>query len=181
METCLQVSQPPCLSADNWFVAQLKPNGLAMARRNLARQRFNVFAPLRRATGMRGGRMVNQLQPLFPGYAFVQFDPRSGAWAKINNTRGITHLIANDPRQPRPMPPEFMAGLIARCDQDESLRPPESFAVGDRIRVVSGPFAQLVTTVEALSNDDRLRILIDLMGQKVKALIESGHVEKLAD
>ena len=42
-----------------------------------------------------------------------------------------------------------MAGLKARCDADGLLLPP-TLKIGDRIRILSGPFADLVTTIESL-------------------------------
>ena len=161
--------------ADNWFVAQLRPNGAALAERNLARQGFAAFFP---------GRMENHRgkmarKPLFPGYMFVRFDPCQPGWQAINSTRGITRLILNDIRSPSPLPAQFMGGLLARCANDGLILPPDEIAVGDRIRVISGPFADLVTTVDSLDQDQRLRILVDLMGQRVRTSIPSGQVEKL--
>ncbi|WP_283638835.1 transcription termination/antitermination protein NusG [Marinovum algicola] len=162
--------------ADNWFVAQLKPNGLALALRNLGRQRFATFVP-ERFEALRGATVR---RPLFPGYMFVRFDPVQHGWQAINSTRGVTRLLLNDPRRPSPLPAQFMAGLIARCDDKGLVLPPEDFAAGDRIRVISGPFADLVTKVDALDKEDRLRVLIELMGQKVKTSIPRVNVEKLA-
>ncbi|TNF19037.1 MAG: transcriptional activator RfaH [Rhodobacteraceae bacterium] len=163
------------LPAENWFVAQLKPNGLALALRNLARQGFDSFVP-ERLENVRG-RMARR--PLFPGYLFVQFDPEAHGWQAINSTRGITRLLLNDTRRPTPLPGQFMGGLIARCDDRGLLLPPEDIAAGDRIRVISGPFAELVTTVDSLDKDQRLQVLIDLMGRQVRTSIPRQNVEKL--
>lgn len=162
--------------ADNWFVAQLKPNGLALAQRNLVRQKFETFVPER----MENRRSAMVRRPLFPGYLFVRFDPTRHGWQAINSTRGVTRLLLNDPRRPAPLPAQFMGGLIARCDDKGLVLPPETFAAGDRIRVIAGPFAELVTTVDSLDKDDRLRVLIDLMGQKVRTSIPRANVEKVA-
>ncbi len=164
------------LRADNWFVAQLKPNGLALAQRNLLRQRFETFVPER----MENRRSAMVRRPLFPGYVFIRFDPAAHGWQAINSTRGVTRLLLNDPRRPSPLPSQFMGGLIARCDDKGLVLPPEKFSAGDRIRVIAGPFADLVTTVDSLDQDDRLRVLIDLMGQKVRTSIPQQNVEKVA-
>lgn len=166
-----QMDLPP----ENWFVAQLKPNGLTLACRNLGRQGFAAFVPKRLETV--AGKSTRR--PLFPGYLFVQFDPARHGWQAVNSTRGITRLLLNDPRAPSPLPAQFMAGMLARCDRDGLLLPPENIEAGDRIRVISGPFADLVTTVDSLDNDQRLRVLIDLMGQKVRTVIPPDSVEKL--
>ncbi|MFD2739602.1 transcription termination/antitermination protein NusG [Sulfitobacter aestuarii] len=164
--------------AENWFVAQLKPNGLTLAERNLARQGFAHFAPRRRETSLRGGIRSVSSKPLFPGYIFVQFDPRRPGWTAINATRGITRLLLNDLRNPRGLPGQFMAGLRARCDDGQMLESSD-LSAGDRIRVISGPFAEIVSTVEQLGKDQRIGLLIDLMGQKVRVKLPAHSVEKL--
>ncbi|MBT8460794.1 MAG: hypothetical protein KJN60_14080 [Boseongicola sp.] len=75
--------------AHNWFVAQLKPNGLSMAQRNLERQAFAHFSPQRLETVRRSNGAKTAPRPLLPGYPFVQFDPKQAGWTAINATRGI--------------------------------------------------------------------------------------------
>jgi transcriptional antiterminator RfaH len=89
------------LPTENWFVAQLKPNGLTLACRNLDRQGFAAFVPKRVETVAGKSRH----RPLFPGYLFVQFDPARHGRQAVNSTRGITRLLLNDPRAPSPLPP----------------------------------------------------------------------------
>jgi transcriptional antiterminator RfaH len=169
------------LKAEDWFVAQLKPNGLALAQRNLARQGFAHFSPMREETVRQRGSALVAPRPLFPGYIFVQFDRSSQHWPAINATRGVTRLLLNDPRKPEPLAPQFMAGLLARCDDREVLQAPDSLTTGDRIRVISGPFAEIVSTVESLEKDQRIQLLIDLMGQKVRVHVPAASVELLRD
>lgn len=172
-------SELQATDAENWFVAQLRPNGLTRARHNLSQQGFNHFAPMRKETSLRAGMPHVSARPLFPGYIFVQFDAASRHWSSINGTRGITRLLLNDPRRPQPLAPQFMSGLLARCDRTDMLLPPEEFSVGDEIRVIAGPFAEIVSRVEHLEPDQRIRLLIDLMGQKVRVQIPTHAVEKV--
>ena len=140
----------------NWFVAQVRPNGLKRARTNLSRQGFSVFAPQERHGR---GRL------LFPGYLFVQFDPDTPGWTRVNNTLGISRLVVNGRARPRPLPAGWMAGLLRRCDAEGRLLPPDDLGAGDRVRVVAGPFADLVLTIESLDHDGRVRALFDIMGR----------------
>ncbi len=72
-----------------------------------------------------------------------------------------------------------MAGLRARCDATGLLLPPADLNVGDRVRVLAGPFADLITTIETLPDPQRIGMLIDLMGRKVKASVPRDQIEKL--
>jgi transcriptional antiterminator RfaH len=162
-----------------WFVAQLRPQGLLRAQAHLQRQGIVSFSPQILATTTRAGVQREARKPLFPGYLFVSFDPGTPGWSAINSTRGISRLILNDPRRPQPLPDALMAGLIARCDASGLLSTGDDLCVGDRIRVLSGPFADLVTTIETLSGPERIGVLIDFMGRKVRTSVPRTQIEKL--
>ena len=163
----------------NWFVAQLKPQGLKRAEENLTRQGFESFCPKRLESRVRGGRRLSTMLPLFPGYLFVSFDPSAQGWTAINGTRGVSRLLLVNPRTPTPLPPEFMAGLMARCDEQGVIGAPPDLDVGDTIRVVSGAFADTIARIETLQDSERLQILMDLMGRQSRVSVARHSVEKL--
>lgn len=169
----------PEKTAQDWFVLQLKPQGLNRAEENLMRQGFESFCPKRIESILRRGRRSAKRVPLFPGYLFVAFDPGSRGWTSLHATRGVARLIVTDIRKPTPLPSSFMAGLMARCDDQGVLGAPPCLAQGDRIRLLSGPFADTVASIEKLEDGDRIRILMDLMGRQTPISISTSQVEKL--
>lgn len=173
-------SRPGHITASNWFAAQLKPNGLGLAERNLTRQGFAHFAPKRRETQRRGNRLVTQPRPLFPGYIFVQCDPTAPDARGLHSTRGLTRLIVGDPRRPQPLPEEFIAGLMMRCDKEGLLTATPALRKGDLVRVVSGPMADVISRIEEFEDGDRVRLLLELMGQKTRVSVAAEMLERLA-
>jgi transcriptional antiterminator RfaH len=167
------------VTAPRWFVAQLKPNGLALAERNLARQGIAHFSPWQIETRRRRGRLADVRRPLFPGYIFVRFAPEAGLWRAVNATRGLTRLVQTDPRRPTPLPDALVEGLLARCDAEGRLAAAPELAEGDRVRVIAGPFADLVGRIETLEEGERIRVMLDLMGREVRTRIGAEAVEKL--
>ncbi len=164
---------------DLWFVAQLRPQGLERARTHLLRQGIDVFNPELLAVTKRAGVQRQSRKPLFPGYIFVNFDPAIPGWNAINSTRGVARLILSDPRRPQPLPNALVAGLKARCDSSGLLAPVIDLEVGDRIRVLAGPLADLITTIDSLSGPERIGVLIDMMGREVRTSLPRNQVEKL--
>lgn len=169
----------PKAGSSEWFVAQLRPQGLIRAQEHLHRQGFETFAPAMLVTTLRAGIARQTRKQLFAGYLFVSFDPATTGWSAINGTRGIARLILTDPRRPLPLPDALMAGLMARCDASGLIAPEAGLRVGDRIRVLSGPFADLVTTIETLPAPARIGVLIELMGRKVRTTLPHDQIEKL--
>lgn len=162
-----------------WFVAQLRPHGLARARTHLHRQGFETFSP-EIATGHRPQLKVKKSRsPLFPGYLFVNFNPSVNGWTAINNTRGVSRLILNDPRRPSPLPQQLMKQLFRRCDSSELFSSSDILEVGDHIRILSGPFSGLITKIEALPDTERVGLLVELLGRQVRSTLPRSDVAKV--
>jgi transcriptional antiterminator RfaH len=149
----------------NWFAIQNKPNGSKIAHRNLERQGFCVFAPLLELTQKRRGKFVTILQPLFHGYMFVQFDPETAPWRSINGTYGVSRLVSLDTNsKPTMIPPSLIAELILRCDKNGVFQDVLPLAQGDKVRITKGPFAEFTARVTRLSSQERVWVLLDIMG-----------------
>lgn len=162
-----------------WVAAQLKPNALAKAQRNLDRQGFVHFCPMQRETIRGALQFKQQIIQLFPGYCFVEMNPASGDVRKLNATHGISRLVSFGANQISTVPTQLIAALQNRCDKTNYLMEPASLAVGDEVRVLSGAFAEFVGKVETISKSDRLRILFDFMGQKSHVDMPQQNLEKL--
>ncbi|MCC5975489.1 MAG: transcriptional activator RfaH [Rubellimicrobium sp.] len=163
--------------ATPWFAAQLKPNSHQIAQRNLARQGFRVFLPLEEETRRTHGKFVTRLRPLFPGYIFVALDRASGSWRAVNSTYGITRLISLG-AEPTPVPTALIDALMRRCDDEGLLLPPEAFQVGDQVVVAKGPFTDLVATIEMIDRDERIVLLMELMGGQTRVSVSPDHLRK---
>lgn len=164
---------------ENWFAAQLKPNAIRIAQRNLDRQRFVHVAPRMIVSRRQSGRIVRREDMVFPGYVFVQFDPVRPGWQAINGTPGITRLLIGDPHDPRPVPGAFMQALLARCDATGLIVPPDALDVGDRVEMVDGPFATLVGRIEALDRDGRVRVMMDLLGRETRVSATAAQMRRI--
>jgi transcriptional antiterminator RfaH len=156
----------------SWFLAQFKPNCHQIAGRNLARQGYTVFLPVEDVTCKSGTKFVTRRQPLFAGYLFVAFDPALGGWRSINASYGISRLVSFG-TYPAPVPSDLICGLRLRCDAEGKLLPPRQMNPGDRVRLTAGPMADFVATVEAMAPDQRVWLLIDIMGRTARVAVQA--------
>ena len=147
----------------DWYLAQLKPNALGVAGRHLRRQGFETFMPLLEET-RRGPRFETRRAPLFPGYLFVGATGRSADVGAVSFTRGVTRLVEYSGRL-APLPAALVDALQAQCDEDGLYRQNEDFNVGDGVRITRGPFAQHFGRVHALPSEERVWILLDVLGR----------------
>lgn len=170
------MSSPPSPENNHWYAAQLKPNGLSLALRNLERQRFNTFVAMEIRTIRRGARFQTGRLPVFPGYLFVAVDPGSGRWRAVNSTTGVARLVSFG-GAPVQVAPALIEALKLRYGVDEGDAEIE-VAPGDLVQIADGPFADFVARVEAISPERRVYLLIDLLGREARLSVEPSRLRR---
>ena len=158
-----------------WFILQFKPNSHRLAKRNLHRQGFELFLPLHEVTKHKYNRYVSDLRPLFPGYMFVAFNPASGPWSQINCTAGVSKLVCFGD-QPSPIPLDLISGLMARCNSVGKLLPPNQLNKGEAVQLLTGPFANYIAKVETIDAEQRVWVLMELMGRVTRISVDPNQL-----
>ena len=160
-----------------WYLAQFKPNSHNIAARNLIRQGFGVFLPQRLETRRARGAFSTQLRPLFPGYLFLEHGAGAASLSVVNSTYGITRLVCRG-SDPVPVPAALIADLRQRCDEAGTLQPPPP-APGDTVTPTQGPFADFIATVESVTPDQRVWLLLDILGAQTRVQMDARTLRKL--
>lgn len=162
-----------------WYVAQLKPNAGAIAERNLRRQGFELFAPHEQCAVRGASAFRTVRRPLFPGYVFVRAGADeaapSAALRSVNGTQGVVRLVSFG-ANPAPVPQGFVEALIERHDEGGRLVPPQMLREGDRVRMASAPFVDMIGSIEKISAERRIWVLLDLLGTKVRLSASSENL-----
>ncbi len=156
-----------------WYVVQTQVNAEAKAARNLIRQGFEIYLPryLKRRSHAR--KVEKVAAPLFPRYLFVQVDMETQRWRSIQSTFGVSRLVTNG-SDPAPVAREVVRVLRAKEDQSGfiAMDPRPSFAVGEKVRILAGAFADIVGLFDGLGDRERVAVLLDLLGQKVRVSMD---------
>tara|TARA_B110000008_G_C16901302_1_gene536869 strand:- start:509 stop:1009 length:501 start_codon:yes stop_codon:yes gene_type:complete len=161
-----------------WFILQFKANSHHQAVKNLKRQGFETFLPLNNVTSRGASRFISNAQPLFPGYMFVKFDKNKSDWTKINNTFGVSRLVIFNSIL-KSIPTTFVDNLMKRYDLSGRLLPIHKFKKGDQVTVFKGPFANFIATIETYESEQRVWVLMDLMGRKTKIQTSSDALDPI--
>lgn len=164
----------------SWHVAQAQPHREARAVSELAKQGFEVFLPRYVKQVRHARRVTNIAAALFPGYLFVGFSPQA-RWRSINGTPGIIRLIMAG-EAPAPIERDIVEGLMARRDERGyiPLPPREALQSGEAVRIAGGSFAETLGLFEETRDGERVAILLDLLGRKVRVLMDEALIEKAA-
>lgn len=165
------------MSAERWYVVQSQPNAEMKAIVHLNRQGFETYLPryLKRRRHARRAEIVPT--PLFPRYLFVGIDLERQRWRSIFSTVGISRLVCNG-EVPTPVPEQVIEALQARHDGNGyvTLDQLPTFRTGDKIRVQDGAFAGCLGLYEGLKDSERVAILLDMLGRKVRVTVDVDSV-----
>jgi transcriptional antiterminator RfaH len=154
---------------NRWFVVRTHPHAEFKALANILRQGFDVYLP-RYLKRRRHARKTDIVQsPLFPRYLFVEMDPENTRWTALNSTIGVSELICQN-GQPAEIPADVINEIRGREDErgyvtalnQNHLKP------GDRVRITEGALADRFGIFEAPSDDQRVFLLLDLLGRQVR-------------
>jgi transcriptional antiterminator RfaH len=161
----------------SWYVVQTQPNAENKACAHLARQGFATYLPRYLKRRRHARRVETVAAPLFPRYLFVLIDMTKQRWRSIYSTIGVSRLIcAGD--TPTPVADEVVAMLKQREDAAGfvKLERPPPFHVGEKIRIVYGAFTDCLGLYDSMSDRDRVAVLLDLLGRKVRVLVDAEAV-----
>ena len=163
---------------EHWYVVHTQPNREARAVEHLARQGIGAYVP-RYAKRRRHARRVDTVAvALFPGYAFVRLDPGATRWRSINGTIGVNHLLCHGGR-PASLP-DGMVAALRRQEDENGLHSAASLmhlAPGARFRVVDGAFEDHVGTFERMTADERVVLLLDVLGRAVRVKLPLADID----
>ena len=162
-----------------WFVARVLPHREASAQFNLHRQGYRSFAPGLRRTIRHARTMRNVIAPLFPGYIFVILDLSADRWRCVNSTIGVASLITGV-EQPTPVPPGIVEALVAATESSGTVRLDRDLEIGQKLRILSGPFAETLCRLAHLDDKGRVRVLLEFMGAEVSARLDRSCVAPAA-
>lgn len=164
-----------------WYVAQTLHHREMRAAHELEAQGFGAFVPLYLKRRSHARRMTLGPAPLFPNYLFVSFDPTRQRWRCVNGTIGVARLIMGI-EGPARVTPGIVEGLMASRDDKGFIALPKrpNFVRGEAVRITAGVFAAGLGLFEDFSDQDRVAVLLDLLGRKVRVVLGEDCVEKAA-
>ncbi len=144
---------------------------------NLERQGFATYLP-RYLKKRRHARRVDIVPvPVFPRYVFVAIDLHRQRWLSIRSTVGVSRLVSQGDA-PMAVPAGIVEALRARHDESGFVRllAPPGLRAGDKIRVLGGAFEEAMGLLEEVTDEQRVTILLDLLGRKVRVTLDSGLI-----
>lgn len=160
-----------------WHAVQTHTHAEAKAQMHLARQGFQTYLPRYLKRRRHARRTETVASPLYPCYLFVTFNSAIHRWRSIHSTIGVARLVCNGD-MPAAVDDAIIDGLKSRENAQGfiQLERRPRFASGDKVRVREGVFSDCLGLFDSTGDRERVAILLDLLGRKVRVVLDEESV-----
>ena len=136
---------------------------------------FDVVVPTEEVAEFRNGKRVVTTRKTFPGYVLVNMIITSESWYVVRNTRGVTGFVGPESK-PVALSPEAVEAMLS----SQSLEAKYSIAVGEDVRILSGPLENFTGTVEEIDAlRAKMRVKVKMfLGREMQVELDFNQVEK---
>ena len=155
----------------NWYLIKTKPRQEKIAIKNLVNQAYRTSCPM--------SKINNRLVVLFPGYLFVQLNEKTQNWSPINSTKGVSHFVKfglNFAKVPINVIEFIKTNQHLTANKLKDLN---KFKPGDKIQISDGAFKNWVAIFKCYKSDERVILLMNLLGQEQSLSINKESVTTL--
>ena len=142
---------------------------------------FRILVAEEPVIDVKNNKQVEKMQNMFPGYVFVEMIMTDDAWYVVRNTPGVTGFIGSSGGGAKPFPvsPVEMESILRRMGQSEK-KVVVDFAVGDTVRILTGPFSGLEGRVNALNDQTQTAsVLTMLFGRETPTDISYNDLQRV--
>ncbi len=142
---------------------------------------FRVVVPTEEAVEIKNGKKRVVQRKTYPGYVLVEMIMTDDSWYVVRNTPGVTGFVGSPGAGSKPVPlmPHEVEQILSSMGVNEA-KPVAQFKVGDVVRLTSGPFADMVGTVEEVHPEhQKLKVLVSMFGRETPLEADFTQVEHL--
>lgn len=131
-------------------------------------------------------RVVNK--KFLPGYILVEMDLSDEGWkipcSAIRKITGVTGFVGTPAqKKPQPISQDEARGILQKSGEIKgagTLKPRQSFSVGESVKIVDGPFDSFTGTVEEIHQDkNKLKVMVPIFGRATPVEVDMLQVEKI--
>lgn len=156
-----------------WYALRVKPRHEKAVAEALRVQGFEEFLPLYKERRRWSDRTKEIETPLFANYTFCRF-PAQNRLAVLR-VPGVVGLIKFGDRLAEVDPGEIEA-VRAAAGSGRIVRPCEFLVAGKRVRIVSGPLANVEGIFQRFSGSDQLVVSVTILQRSVAVELEGDAV-----
>jgi transcription termination/antitermination protein NusG len=142
--------------------------------RNMQEHILDIVVPMEEQIEIKDGKKKATLKKVFPGYVLIKMVMSDESWYIIRNTRGVTGFVGPGSK-PVPLTDDEVKVMGV-----EEFAPTVDYAVGDNVRVTSGPLENFIGIVEEINMEKKkVRVMVSMFGRETPVELELLQIQKL--
>ena len=147
---------------------------------NMTEYFAEIIVPEESVVANVNGKKRTMKKKFFPGYVSIKMIMNEKTWHLVKDTDKITGFIGGTKDKPMPISDEEAASMTASLAEGfKRTRSVANFSEGDSVKVIEGPFASFVGTVETISDKGKVKVQVSIFGRPTPVELEFSQVEKV--
>ena len=129
---------------------------------------------------LKDGKEKEKVKKMFPGYILVEMVMTDEAWFIVRNTPGVTGFIGSSGKGAKPFPltPAEVDKILGSMGMSR-LEIGNDLNVGDTVKVIGGPFANMLGSVKSINIEEQMvEVILDLFGQETVVELNLSEITK---
>ncbi len=181
-----EIPHPEATEGPAWYVIHCYSGYENKVRHNLEQRIetmgmkdkiFDVVIPTQEEIEVKDGKRRTVERHIFPGYVLVNMLLSEESWYVVRNTPGVTGFVGMG-NNPTPLRPEEVAQIVKRMEA-EAPTVKVTFKVGERVRIVDGPFNDFRGLVSEIDMErTKVRVMVSFFGRETPVELDFLQVEK---
>ncbi|MFQ5756527.1 MAG: transcription termination/antitermination protein NusG [Acidiferrobacterales bacterium] len=139
-----------------------------------------ILVPTEEIVELKKGQKRTSERKFFPGYVLVKMEMTDDSWHLVKSVPKVSGFIGGTAARPAPISDKEAEAILQQVQEGvDKPRPKFSFAAGEQVRVIDGPFQDFNGTVEDVNYEkNKLRVSVSIFGRLTPVELEFSQVEK---
>ena len=148
------------------------------AKKGMADKVEQVLVPQEKVISVRNGVKKEMDHKILPGYVLIKMEMTEETWHLVKGTPKVTGFLGG--KKPTPITENEAMRILNQVQEGiEKPRTVVSYRVGETVRVVDGPFASFIGTVEEVDEEkQRLKVSVSVFGRATNVDLDNVQVKK---
>jgi transcriptional antiterminator NusG len=160
---------------ENKVKQNLEHRRISLGQENAIRQ---IVIPTEQVQEVKDGQKLTKEQRTMPGYLLVNMNLTDDSWQLVKNTPGVTGFVGSS-NNPVPLNQGEVDRLLHR-ETAERPRTRAQFAIGESVKVVSGPLSDFSGEISEINEDAaKLKVLVSIFGRETPVEVGFDQVKKV--
>jgi len=141
-----------------------------------------VLVPTEKVVALRNGKRTVKERNMLPGYVLVECNLVDESYPLLRNIPNVLGFVSDGKMvtKPSPVPQSEINRIVGKVSEDEqNLQLDETFIVGEKIKVIDGPFNGFNGVVqEVLQDKHKLKVVVTIFDRQTPLELGFNQVDK---